>query len=31
MELTKKQSEGLKITIARYRNKEKYTTIYGYD
>lgn len=30
MELTKKQSEGLKIAIARYRNNEKYTVISGY-
>ena len=30
MELTKKQAEGLKIAIERYRNKEKYTTIAGY-
>ena len=30
MELTKKQSEGLKIAIARYRDNEKYTVISGY-
>lgn len=30
MELTKKQSEGLKIAIARYKNHEKYTVISGY-
>ena len=30
MVLTKKQSEGLKIAIDRYKNHEKYTTISGY-
>lgn len=30
MELTKKQEEGLKIIIARYRSNEKFTTISGY-
>ena len=30
MELTNKQSEGLKIAIARYRNNEKFTVISGY-
>lgn len=30
MELTRKQEEGLKIAIARYRNHEKFTTISGY-
>lgn len=30
MELTKKQEEGLKIAIARYRAHEKYTVIAGY-
>jgi len=30
MELTNKQSEGLKIAIAKYRNHEKYVTIAGY-
>lgn len=30
MELTKKQQEGLKIAVARYRNHEKYTVISGY-
>lgn len=30
MELTKKQAEGLKIAIAKYRNNEKYITISGY-
>ena len=30
MELTRKQEEGLKIAIERYRNKEKYTCIAGY-
>lgn len=30
MELTKKQEEGLKIAVARYRSQEKYTVIAGY-
>lgn len=30
MQLTKKQEEGLKIAVARYRAKEKYTVISGY-
>jgi hypothetical protein len=30
MELTNKQSEGLKIAVARFRNNEKYTVISGY-
>lgn len=30
MQLTKKQEEGLKIAIARYKNKESYTCIAGY-
>ena len=30
MELTKKQEEGLKIALDRYKNNEKYTTIAGY-
>lgn len=30
MELTRKQEEGLKIAIERYRNKELYTSIAGY-
>lgn len=30
MILTKKQEEGLKIAVARYRNNEKYTVISGY-
>jgi hypothetical protein len=30
MKLTKKQEEGLKITIARYRSHEKFTVISGY-
>lgn len=30
MELTNKQEEGLKITLQRYRNHEKYVTIAGY-
>lgn len=30
MILTKKQEEGLKIAIARYCAKEKYTVIAGY-
>ena len=30
MELTKKQAEGLKIAIDRYKNREKYTVIGGY-
>lgn len=30
MELTQKQAEGLKIAIARYKNKEPYTCIAGY-
>ena len=30
MLLTKKQEEGLKVAVARYRNREKYTVISGY-
>jgi len=30
MQLTKKQEEGLKIAVARYRNHEKFTVISGY-
>lgn len=30
MELTRKQEEGLKIAVARYRNHEKFTIISGY-
>lgn len=30
MELTKKQEQGLKIAIERYKNNEKYVTIAGY-
>ena len=30
MELTKRQEEGLKVAIARYQNREKYTCISGY-
>ena len=30
MELTKKQLEGLKIAVARFRSNEKYTVISGY-
>lgn len=30
MFLTKKQEEGLKIAVARYRTNEKYTVIAGY-
>lgn len=30
MILTKKQEEGLKIAVARYKNKEAYTCIAGY-
>ena len=30
MILTKKQEEGLKIAVARYKNGEKYTCIAGY-
>lgn len=30
MELTKKQEQGLKIAVERYRNREKYTVIAGY-
>ena len=30
MELTRKQEEGLKIAVARYRSGEKYTVIAGY-
>lgn len=30
MELTKKQAEGLKLAIDRYRNHERYTVIAGY-
>mgnify|MGYP007106306926 FL=1 len=30
MILTAKQEEGLKIAVARYKQKEKYTVISGY-
>ena len=30
MQLTKKQEEGLRLAIARYKNKEKYTVIAGF-
>ena len=30
MVLTNKQELGLKVTIARYKNKERYTCISGY-
>ena len=30
MELTKRQEEGLKIAVARYRDGERYTVIAGY-
>ena len=30
MTLTKKQEEGLKISVARYKNREPYTCIAGY-
>lgn len=30
MILTKKQEEGLKIAVARYKNRERYTCIAGY-
>lgn len=30
MELTKKQEEGLKIAVERYKNRQKYTCIAGY-
>lgn len=30
MILTAKQEEGLKIAVARYRQREKYTVISGY-
>jgi len=30
MQLTRKQEDGLKIAIARYRAGEKYTVISGY-
>lgn len=30
MILTKNQEEGLKIAVARYKNKESYTCISGY-
>lgn len=30
MELTRRQEEGLKIAVARYRNHEKFTIISGY-
>lgn len=30
MQLTNKQEQGLKIAVARYRAKEKYTVISGY-
>ena len=30
MILTSKQEEGLKIAVARYRQREKYTVISGY-
>ena len=31
MELTKRQEEGLKVAVARYLNREKYTCISGYE
>lgn len=30
MELTKKQSEGLKLALFKYHNGDKYVTISGY-
>lgn len=30
MILTKKQEQGLKVAVDRYRNREKYTVISGY-
>lgn len=30
MELTRKQEEGLKLVVARYKDGEKYTVISGY-
>lgn len=30
MKLTKKQEEGLKIAVARYKNREPWTCISGY-
>lgn len=30
MQLTRRQEEGLKIAVARYRDGEKYTVIAGY-
>lgn len=30
MELTRKQEEGLKIAVARYKNNERFTCISGY-
>ena len=30
MILNKKQEQGLKVAVDRYRNKEKYTVISGY-
>lgn len=30
MELSRKQEEGVRIALARYHNKEKYTVISGY-
>lgn len=30
MELTKRQEEGLKVAVARYKNRERYTCISGY-
>lgn len=30
MELSKKQEEGVKIALTRYKNGEKYTCISGY-
>lgn len=30
MELTRKQEEGLKLAVARYKDGEKYTVISGY-
>lgn len=30
MNLTKKQEEGLKIAVARYKDKQPYTCIAGY-
>ena len=30
MELTRKQEEGLRLAVARYRDGERYTVISGY-